>query len=456
MGQSAPSGEFTRAVLLQHIIIRFHCYQHQTVSSMLAQIQPLHVQAECNTFPEWITLFTLCFAPLIAHIISGTAPITSVTQSRPKWLDLICHYNPTSIIWRYAAIADRRLRATKWGPNDLAAANAIFWTEKGWNGDERLVAATSSYCLLKPQTSHLDLLSTTSLKTVIVTMQGAAALYSLVGGITDSGAIDPIANMGLDVIFSPLAIIGLLRLCAATWLTEDFAYTNLGNLVHIPLRNGGMFDEDGILQFSTDDDLDPWLVAPAETRYDFTRPNSSWSSCAFRAFYLSLCVGIWSISLLSLVFPLQDPYYSLSFTSLLVSLFYLIFMTTTCLLYAMYFLQGKTTSTVFPGISTTWYKVYTLSILFSMLVLIIVAALETQRSPDGNYTSYNAFNNLRCKPKSRAGPVSANDGFLGLVSAFPPDATILEGITATTIGNATISDTAYWLYNFTGYCIGQF
>jgi hypothetical protein len=424
---------------------------------MLAQIQPLHVQAGCHTFPEWITLFTLCFAPLVAHIISGTAPITYVTQSRPKWLDLICHYNPTSIIWRYAAIADRRLRATKWGPNDLAAANAIFWTQKGWNGDERMIAATSSYCLLKPQTSHLDLLSTTSLKTVIVTMQGAAALYSLIGGITYSGAIDaPIAKMGLDVIFSPLAVIGLLRLCAATWLTEDFAYTNLENLVHIPLRNGGMLDEDSLLQFSTDDDLDPWLVAPAETGYDFTRPNSSWSSCAFRIFYMSLCVGIWSISLLSLVFSLQGQNLSLSFTSLLVSLFYLIFMTISCLIYAMYFLQGKTTSTVFPGISTTWYKFYTLFILFSMLVLVIVAAVETQRAPNGDHTSYDSYDNLRCKPKLAWGRVSAEDEFLGLVSsAFPPNETILEGITAT-IGNATISDKAYWLYNFTGYCIGQF
>lgn len=58
-------------------------------------------------------------------------------------------------------------------------------------------------------------------QTTIVTRQGVAALSSLSKGIFGRGSYD---YTGLDGIFFPLAILGLLRICAAPWLTEDFLY----------------------------------------------------------------------------------------------------------------------------------------------------------------------------------------------------------------------------------------
>ena len=95
----------------------------------------------------------------------------------------MCSYNPTSIIWRYAAITDRRIRAIQWSRRDLAATNAIFWTSDGWNGGEEMVTSSATYCLRYPESTRVEILSLTMLKTVITTLQGASAFYILVGSV---------------------------------------------------------------------------------------------------------------------------------------------------------------------------------------------------------------------------------------------------------------------------------
>jgi hypothetical protein len=86
--------------------------------------------------------------------------------------------------------------------------------------------------------------SVTMLKTTITILQGVADLYPLIEGLldlSDSNAnvlsvlnTDYLPNIdfnmfamivGVDRLFFPLAISGLLRLCAAPWLTEDFYYS---------------------------------------------------------------------------------------------------------------------------------------------------------------------------------------------------------------------------------------
>jgi hypothetical protein len=75
------------------------------------KISPLEVQNQGITFPDWIGILTLCFAPLIAHVLSGAPRPSYLSPTRPTWHDQLTHYNPTSILWRYAAITDRRIRA---------------------------------------------------------------------------------------------------------------------------------------------------------------------------------------------------------------------------------------------------------------------------------------------------------------------------------------------------------
>lgn len=102
-------------------------------------VTPARYQSQDIALSEWVTLLTLCLAPLIAHVVVGTPSPSYLCTSRPKWHEWICHYNPTSVLWRYTAITDRRIRARFWNRADLAATNALFWTPRGWDGSEAMV-----------------------------------------------------------------------------------------------------------------------------------------------------------------------------------------------------------------------------------------------------------------------------------------------------------------------------
>ncbi|KAH7012695.1 uncharacterized protein B0I36DRAFT_340135 [Microdochium trichocladiopsis] len=243
----------------------------QASSSSSVLIYPFNAQSQQQQnipFSEWITLFTVSLAPLIAHIAAGT-PHPSILSSqycqRPSWHDSMCLYNPTSILWRYAAIADRRIRARDWGVADMAASNALFWTGTpvrcandadeagmayghvdhvtpgrkepsrrrqstttvgGWNGTEAMITASIPYCTALPLHAHAELLSWETVKTAIITLQGVQALYVLAGGLgrnvegTNTGLQDAVDNA-----FFPFTLIGLFRLTAAYWLTSSgFGY----------------------------------------------------------------------------------------------------------------------------------------------------------------------------------------------------------------------------------------
>ncbi|ORY19599.1 hypothetical protein BCR34DRAFT_582292 [Clohesyomyces aquaticus] len=180
-------------------------------------VEPIQYNSKCITFSEWMSLFTLCLTPLIAHIIAGTVPISDLAKNRrPSWHDRLCHYNPTSIIWRYAAIVDRRIRATGWSRVNFAASNAIFWTERGWKGGEhKTIAVEVNLAFLS--STHVKRISATMLMTIIITLQGISALYLLIGSLVNPWGVSYgfIMGMSLDTLFIPFAILGLWRLCAA-------------------------------------------------------------------------------------------------------------------------------------------------------------------------------------------------------------------------------------------------
>jgi len=173
-------------------------------------------QSQDIQFNEWIDLSTLCLAPLIAHIIAGVPSATfRHPERRPKWHERMGIFNPTSIIWRYFAILDRRVRAKSWDALTMAASNAVFWTSEGWDGSEAMITKSDEYCLRKPAHTHIDFFSGTSAKTLIVALQGVEALYTLLLGIT-SPKSNKYANLvAFNFVFTPLAIFGLLRLPVA-------------------------------------------------------------------------------------------------------------------------------------------------------------------------------------------------------------------------------------------------
>ncbi|RDW74235.1 hypothetical protein BP5796_07677 [Coleophoma crateriformis] len=180
-------------------------------------------------FTDWISLFTLCFAPMAVHILAGVPRTVYTVHDIPVWHNWIGVYNPTSILWRYFAIADRRLRYKQWRAVDMAATNACFWTDQGWDGSEEMMERSRRFCTHAPPRRRTAILSTDSAKTIIISLQGAQALYSLVTGVLQYYGIGNSSfdyTIAVDSLFSPLAVLGLLRLYAASWLTNDYFYVD--------------------------------------------------------------------------------------------------------------------------------------------------------------------------------------------------------------------------------------
>lgn len=91
-----------------------------------------------------------------------------------------------------------------------------------------------------------------------------------------------------------------------------------------------------------------------------------------------------------------------------------------------------------------------------MFVLIVIASIETSKSPDGFYTS--APPALECTRLQTWWAILPNEPFSGFASREELSSTLL-GQNYSSIPVARISknnvEERYWLYNFTGYCVGQ-
>ncbi|KAM0812399.1 hypothetical protein AB5N19_12389 [Seiridium cardinale] len=79
------------------------------------------------------------------------------------------------------------------------------------------------YCAYLPENTITNALSAGTLKTLITTTQGIQFVVLSIGGALQMTTFNHYS--ALDSMFSPLAAFGLLRLFAATWLSEDFAFS---------------------------------------------------------------------------------------------------------------------------------------------------------------------------------------------------------------------------------------
>ncbi|CZR67769.1 uncharacterized protein PAC_17668 [Phialocephala subalpina] len=349
----------------------------------MAFLAIFNFQSHGISFSDWVTLLTLCLAPLVAHIAAGVPPPTYLHSKRPRWHDSICHYNPTSIIWRYLAIIDRRCRAKSWTPVDMAASNAIFWTGHDWDGSEVMTQRSRDFLVRAPNHHHIEPASMSTITTIIVTLQGAQALYSLIAGQGGSYAF----TVAISTIFYPLATLGLLRLPAALWLTNDYAYRNVEDwdssveTVGIELQPGSDSQSKSALMVQpTTSSLEIPIILDR-----FHSPRI-WRSVAVRAFYLLLILGLLVMCIFEF-FP-HEGADDFTATTLSLSLLFLLFLTFTFGTMSLYVLLGRCNTTIIPCITDLWYKVYTGILFFAMLLVFILAALETRRSACGRYTTY--------------------------------------------------------------------
>ncbi|KAI1087293.1 hypothetical protein F5B19DRAFT_497514 [Rostrohypoxylon terebratum] len=408
----------------------------------------LKYQSGDVTFVEWCSLFTLCLAPLIAHIVAGFPLPSYLSPRHPKWNERIALYNPTSILWRYAAITDRRIRARTWDRRDLAATNALFWTSHGWDGSEEMVTLSSPYCTRLPRDTRVNLFSTEFLKTVIVTLQGLQNVVSIVLALGDgSHSRDGfVTYMGVDLIFFPLAFIGLVRLFCAIWLTDEFMYSMAQSSSHGPELQD-IPTKDGDRRVSHDSLLHEDLSAPV-LQEDRFLPTSYWASKAFRAIFLLPTLFLLGVTLLFILQP--DGGKEFTFTAFLVALFYFIFLSTASLICGYYLARGHTSTTI-PCLASRWYKAYTGIIMGMALVMVIVSCIETRSTACGRWTSApldygdsSACSNGQITDVIEVG-LDESPGF-GVSTAKP----------RVDLDNNTLGDGEFWVRNFTGTCLGAF
>lgn len=375
---------------------------------------PLHsfnYQSSDIHFSDWISLITLCLAPLVAHVAAGAPQPSYLTYSRtPKWHDRICHYNPTSILWRYFAIADRRLRARGWDVADIAAANALFWTDAGWDGSERVAEESLSFCSRLPAHARTEVFSWDMIKTIVIGLQAAQAFYSIGGSLFGPGISDYIYRFALDSIFLPIGCLGLYRFCVAFWITENFAFINVsdpmsiavGRLQVLPERRDisagnkpSAPETDVQMEVTGRLSIDSFLEHPTRGEHHASRffPTSQWSSRTLRI--------VWMLPLLTLtafcvIFVAPWPFWNqgrwagakwgLPASAFSMVIFYLVIFGFSSLILLYYFIRGANTTTIIPCVSMLWYKIYTVFISFAMVLSVLMVALETARTPCGTYS----------------------------------------------------------------------
>ncbi|KAL5317910.1 hypothetical protein ACEPPN_015012 [Leptodophora sp. 'Broadleaf-Isolate-01'] len=417
-------------------------------------IAPFSYQARGIIFAEWANLFTLCLAPLIAHIFGGAPKPVYLSSKPPLWHERLWQYNPTSILWRYFVITDRRIRAKSWAPSDMAASNAYFWTNQGWDGSLQMLKRSRAYCLRQPTHHRVRLLSGSTLTTLIITIQGVMAIKTLIDGVGGSYAY----TINISSIFYPLAVFGLLRIFAAMWLTDDYLY--YGNIDS--LRTSTTYasdiasskDEPALIEVraqTTMSLLDSSNESFASDRFHRT---NSWRGILFRIIYLvPICC------LLAICFVYLIPAHgglAASLTTFLMVLFYAFFLAGSMFLYGFYFLSGRSTNSIIPCHNTVWYKIYSGMVMAFMFVLVILACLETRKSPCGVYTTY---------PRDLLTDWALCPGSAPLVANQPTDNFRVNGfglvehvtINANGTANATLTDESLIkavVVPFTGLCFG--
>ncbi|KAJ3540478.1 hypothetical protein NM208_g5048 [Fusarium decemcellulare] len=401
-------------------------------------ILPIQYQSGDIAFSEWITLLTLCLTPLVAHILVGAPLPTYLDTSRPKWHDRVCHYNPTSILWRYAMIADRWFRAKEWDKADLAATNALFWTSKGWNGDEDMIDRARPHCVRLPDGVRTSLFSGETVGTVIITCQGAQAVFVLANGL--AGVVDDgfVRLMAVDKIFFPLAVIGLLRIWACPILTNEFSYVSqeLGNQSS---RSDGCSGEYLPLEHISRDNL-----VPGSRRF---RPIRSWPGILFRTAYFLCILGLLALTSCYL----SGGYYTS--TTFVLAIFYLVFLAVTILIFAWYFAFRRVTTTIIPCIASTWYKIYTGMLALLGVSLLVISCIETRRTPCGKFTSGGPSADLMACLGATSDLVLVGGSLNN--SAFGSSANYYTKANNGTFIQVGPTDTEQRVTNFTGMCFGD-
>jgi hypothetical protein len=376
-------------------------------------------QCQHITFQNWFDYITLCFAPLIAHIVGGvSSPITIPSDSKsPPWSTCIPHYNPISVVWRWYAIADRRFRAYNWDAADMAACNAVFWdSEKArWDGSEEVMLRSRAWLIKVPKQTYVPFLSASSLTTIILTLQGIQASLIIFSFLDPDHKYK--VGQGLPNVFIPIAILGLMRLPAALWLSDDYGYLDVAQKAGDSGRNAA--ETSAVTMEDVGDrllELEPrtskhsnavstTIVSPLSialsnlselTTTDKRRLRSSHSplGLVYRIWWFLSITGLLGAAAVATSHPVWGNSRSFRYVALshlLVNIWYFVISTGTMLITSTYIFLGRTTSTLIPCIHATWYKVFTVILAAMAVVVVVVSALESRQLYNGDLSTLPEF-----------------------------------------------------------------
>lgn len=275
----------------------------------------------------------------------------------------------------------------------MATANACFWTAHGRDSSETMGIKSQAICTKVPRSRRVEVLSGSTVKTIVVTLQGAQAIVMLMNGLAGhiEGSFTAI-TMGMDSIFLPVSVFGLLRLPAALWLTEDYSYAeyNVREVLSTLKPDQSLSPPAGAHRGS---ETPTSLHKNEPSSSELYHPSSSWRSRIMRAIFLMPIFGLLAVSILFMrphtaftaTQHLAHP--TLTATTLLLNLTCITFLVTTLTSFSIYFGRGRHTDTIIPCISSLWYKIYTGLLIALMLALIVVAGLQTRKTPCGLYTT---------------------------------------------------------------------
>jgi hypothetical protein len=403
-----------------------------------------------------MTLITLCLAPLLAHVLAGTPKPVLLSHRPPPWQDLVCRFNPTTILWRYFVIAERRLRAKSWTNSDMAASNAVFWTNAGWDGSEEMMKQSRGYALRLPKFHRVKLISGSLAATLVVFLQGVMALKTLVGGFSNSGNSTPLsATINFSTIFFPLSVLGLLRLVPALWLSEDHLYyfndSVPRKLSHaVADSQSGKFEE-SVPELRLNQTMSLLNYSSTSVDEQFY-PANSWRAIMFRIFFLIPVCGLLGICIGYIATTVGSPDLLLTTTALMLVITYTYFLAGTFTLFLYYFFALKTSTTIIPCLTSAWYRIYTLGLAAIVLLLITFAALETRKTPCGIYTTLPNIPELLICPDALAVLSNASQGAYGISFLAPLEAAGTLNSTANALHEGPMRTV---VMAFNGWCIGS-
>jgi hypothetical protein len=258
----------------------------------------------------------------------------------------------------------------------MAATNAVFWNRKRWDGSLKIMNRKKYLAMKFPPSNRVSLASVSVLQTLIISLQGIQAVYTI---IIHAMCKEVVPGHPISHVIFPLAIIGLLRLPAALWLTNEYGF---------PLEEGldPQGDDGGGVELSSLLQQEQRPSSVDDLLNEQFYPRNSWRGIAIRIRFFGalLLLTAAGISAVAVHWGLDAK---VAISSMLTAVYYLSFLICTIFTFSIYIWTKESNTMVIPCIESPVYKAYIYGLILLSIVYIVATALETRRTACGLYTT---------------------------------------------------------------------